>query len=135
MAEFIFGLLAALVQVLLEVLLEVAAEEALALLSRVVIEVFDDARVNNPVPAAIGYLILGTMAGGLSLLFFPHPLVRPSKVHGISLFTSPAITGSLMWMIGYALRRRGKQAAQIESFGYGFAFALGMALIRFLFVN
>jgi hypothetical protein len=84
-----------------------------------------DARVNNPVLAAIGCLILATISGGLSRLIFPHPLVRPSKVHGISLFISPAITGSLMWMIGYALRRRGKQAAQIESFGYGFAFALG----------
>jgi hypothetical protein len=37
--------------------------------------------------------------------------------------------------MGSALRRRNKIAMQIESFGHGFAFAFGMALVRFLFVK
>ena len=91
--------------------------------------------MSSPVLATVGYLVLGTTAGGVSLLLFPHPLVHPSRMHGISLLISPVITGALMSIVGYAYRRSGKQPAQIESFGYGFAFALGMAVIRFLFTK
>jgi hypothetical protein len=40
-----------------------------------------------------------------------------------------------MSQVGRAVRSRGQEAAQIESFGYGFVFALAMALIRFVFVK
>jgi hypothetical protein len=131
MAEFLFELLGAF----LEGLLEFAAEEFVAFLWRAAAEVFEDSPMKNPVLATIGYLVLGTITGGLSLLLFPHPLVRPSRMHGVSLLISPVITGSLMSMVGYTRRRSGRQAAQIESFGYGFAFALGMAVIRFFFTK
>jgi hypothetical protein len=38
-----------------------------------------------------------------------------------------------MSLTGFLLRQRGKTVVQIESFSYGFAFAFGMALVRFLF--
>jgi hypothetical protein len=38
-----------------------------------------------------------------------------------------------MWLVGFTLRKQNKKAMQIESFGYGFVFALGMALMRFFF--
>ena len=40
-----------------------------------------------------------------------------------------------MSQIGILRRRKGKDSLQIESFGYGFTFALGVALIRFFFVR
>jgi hypothetical protein len=40
-----------------------------------------------------------------------------------------------MALIGKAMRRRGRTSAKIESFGYGFMFALGMALVRFALVK
>jgi hypothetical protein len=39
-----------------------------------------------------------------------------------------------MSLLGSILTRQGKKVVQIESFPYGFAFAFGMALIRYLFV-
>jgi hypothetical protein len=33
------------------------------------------------------------------------------------------------------MRRWGKKVTPVETFGYGFAFALGMALIRFFFAK
>jgi hypothetical protein len=36
-----------------------------------------------------------------------------------------------MSMVGSTLRERNKKAMQIENFGYGFAFAFGMAFVRF----
>jgi hypothetical protein len=38
-----------------------------------------------------------------------------------------------MSLVGSILGRQGKSVAQIESFGYGFALAFGIALIRYLF--
>ena len=48
---------------------------------------------------------------------------------------SPILAGLGMSLMGSALRKRNKKAMQIESFGYGFAFALGMALVRFFFTR
>jgi hypothetical protein len=38
-------------------------------------------------------------------------------------------------MVGSTLRKRDKKTIRIESFGYGFAFAFGMAVIRFLYIH
>ena len=76
----------------------------------------------------------GAFTGGLRLLVFPHPLIRPSRLHGISLLVSPILSGAVMASLGFILRRRGKRVIAIETFWYGFAFAFGMALVRLLFV-
>jgi hypothetical protein len=133
--DFLFDLLLAVAEIFLEALFELAGEALLDLALRALGEVFESVDRANPVLASLGYAILGSLAGGVSLFVFPHPLVRPSRVHGISLLVSPVVTGLLMSFIGSSLRRQGKKVVQIESFGYGFAFALGMALIRFLFVR
>ena len=98
-------------------------------------EVFVVSREINPVLAALGYVMLGMARGGVSVFLFPHPLIHPSRIHGISLLVSPVLTGLVMSRIGAALRRYGKHPTQIESFEYGFAFAFGMALVRYLVVK
>jgi hypothetical protein len=87
----------------------------------------------DPVAVSGIYFALGAFAGGFSLLIFPHAVVRPSRVPGISLLISPTVTGAIMSLIGFILRRKGKRAVQLEAFWYGFALAFGMALVRFLF--
>jgi hypothetical protein len=81
------------------------------------------------------YGLLGVFAGVLSLLVLPHRLIHrehPIGFHGISLLISPIIAGSVLSSVGAAMRRWGKKVTPVETFGYGFAFALGMALVRFL---
>jgi hypothetical protein len=134
MGEFLFELLLAFGELFLEVLFEFAGEAVLDLVLRAIAKVFTTPRFTSPALASAGYTCLGVLAGGLSLIIFPHPLVRPSRLHGISLLVSPIVTGLVMSLIGSALSRRGKKVTQIESFGYGFAFAFGMALIRYIFV-
>jgi hypothetical protein len=134
MGEFLVELLLAFAELLFEVLFEFAVEALLDLALRAIAKVFDGVRFTNPVVASASYTLLGALAGGLSLIIFPHPLVQPSRLHGISLLASPVITGFVMSLIGSTLSRRGKTVTQIESFGYGFGFAFGMALIRFFFV-
>jgi cytochrome c biogenesis protein CcdA len=76
--------------------------------------------------------VLGAAVGWISILIIPAPIFHPGRVHGLSLIISPLLTGLSMALIGSNLRRRKEMPAPLESFSGGFAFALGMALVRFL---
>lgn len=89
----------------------------------------------NPILAGIGYALLGLIAGGLSLLIFPEPLVRSGRFHGINVLVSPAIAGLGMAGLGWLLKRSGKRRLRIDSFVYGFIFALPVSLVRFYFTE
>src|SRR3984893_8693123 len=135
MLELLFAFLEIFLEIFLEAAFEFAAEFFGALIWRGVAAVFDSSEFKNPSLACIGYVLLGGVASGLSLLFFPHPLVHPSRVPGLSVIISPVLAGLGMSWVGSTLRKRNKKAMQIESFGYGFAFAFGMALVRFSFTT
>ncbi len=134
MIEFLLELLLELIG---EFLFELAVTALMDLALRAIAKVFETLRLANPVLASITYVLLGASAGGVSLLVFPHPLVHPSRLHGINLLVSPLplVTGLAMSLIGSILSRQGKKVTQIESFGYGFAFAFGIALVRYLFAT
>jgi len=91
-------------------------------------------KTNHPI-TILKFTLLGLALSFVSILVLPQPLVRPSKFHGISLLISPVVTGLFMGFIGRTVRRRGRTPVQIESFAYGFTFALAFALIRFLMVR
>jgi hypothetical protein len=135
MLDLLFALLEVLFEIFFEAAFEFVAESIGALILRGLAHVFSSSEVKNPLLAGIGYGFLGGVAGGLSLLFFPHPLVHRSHIPGLSVLLSPTLAGLGMSLVGATLRRHKKKAMQIESFGYGFAFAFGMAVIRFLFVT
>jgi hypothetical protein len=135
MLELLFAFLEMLLEIFFEAAFEFAAEFIGAFVLRGLAEVFDTSEFKNPWLACVGYLCLGGAAGGLSLLLFPHRLVHPSRIPGLSVVISPVLAGLGMSMVGSTQRKRNKKAMQIESFGYGFAFAFGMALVRFFFVK
>jgi hypothetical protein len=132
MIEFLLEVLLELVG---EFLLELTVAALLDLALRAIVKVFETLRIASPVLASIIYVILGAVGGGSSLLIFPHPLVHPSRIHGVNLLVSPLVTGLAMSLIGSILSRQGKKVTRIESFGYGFAFAFGIALVRYLFAK
>jgi hypothetical protein len=135
MDDVFFALLSAVAELLFEVFFQVVVEAVVALIARSIRNVFEETNSINPILATIGYLLLGSAFGLASVRLFPHPFFQPSKFHGISLVISPVITGLVMSQVGIMLRRKGKQAVRIESFGYGFTFALGLAIIRFILVR
>ena len=122
---------------LLEIVGEFLLELLVALISRALVAVFGPFSDEEPdrVLTIVGYMILGLFAGAVSLILFPHPLVHPSRLHGISLIVTPTLTGALMSLVGFSLRRYGKRPVRIESFTYGFGFAIGLTVVRFLFVR
>ena len=135
MLELLFAFLEMFLELFFEAAFEFTAELIGALIWRGFAAVFDTSEFKNPLVACIGYAFLGGVAGGLSLFFFPHHLVHPSRVPGLSVVISPTLAGLGMSLVGSTLRRQNKKVIQIESFGYGFAFAFGMALVRFFFAK
>jgi hypothetical protein len=128
-------LIAAIVELLFEFLSELFIEAVVALIARSVRSLFANRGAVNPVLAGAFYFFLGAASGGGSLFLLPHPIFHPSKFHGMSLLVSPVLTGLAMSLVGVIIRRKGKEPVRIESFGYGFAFALGMAVVRLVFVR
>lgn len=127
--------LAVILSTIADVLLELVLDALFALIGRVLEDIFAGIRKPVPFVTAISAVLLGAASGELSLVIFPHPLVRPSKIHGISLLLSPMLTGFVMAMVGRGLRRLGKRTLPTETFTYVFLFAFAIALVRFVFVK
>ena len=119
-----------LLEIFVEAFFEFATESLGALILRGIAEVFDTSEFKSPLQACLGYMFFGAVAGGLSLFFVPHPLVHASRVPGISMIVSPVLAGLGMSLAGPTFRKRNKKVMPIESFGYGCAFAFGMAVVR-----
>ena len=133
--EFLFEIF---FQILFEFILQIVAEILMELGLHSIAQVFHGRKTRNPVFAFVGYALLGVIVGGLSLFIFPRPLIRSASfhginLHGIGLLISPLLAGFVMSAIGSLRRKRGMRVIRLDSFGYGFIFAFGMSLIRFLF--
>lgn len=135
MLDILFAILEMIAEVFFEAAFEFIIEFLGSLVLRGIEAMFDTSQPKNPLLVCMGYVFLGGVVGGLSLLLFPHPMVHRSRIPGVSLIISPVLAGLGMSFVGASRRRRDQKVIQIESFGYGFAFAFGMALIRFLFTT
>jgi hypothetical protein len=135
MDELLAGILGAIFEILAEALLEILLGLVAALLSRAIRKFFVTSRRFRRVPTTLAFAVVGIAAGFLSMSVFPQPLVHPSRFHGVSLLISPVITGLAMAFIGHIAQKRGRESVQIESFGYGFVFALAIAVVRFFLVK
>ena len=80
---------------------------------------------------ALLYVGAGTLCGWLSLLVMPESLARTLDTRIAILIGVPILCGLSMALMGYVRKQRGKEAAALESFGYGFLFALSLSLFRF----
>jgi len=85
----------------------------------------------NPSFAALGYILLGVATGGISLLIFPRHMIQVQWLKLLSLAAVPAASGMAMSLVGRLRRRQGKELIRLDSFMYGFVFALAMTLVRF----
>lgn len=139
MDDFLLGILGVLFEVFGEFLAELAVELLTSLVARGVrnssrrLRVWIAARAELDRPALVACsLVVGVIAGCFTVFLHPTPWLHPGKIHGISLILSPALTGLAMACIGSTLRLRNRKSVPWESFWGGFAFALGMAVIRFV---
>ncbi len=89
----------------------------------------------SPAAKLAFYLCLSALFGWISLHLFPVSLARNMDTKIAMLIGVPLVCGLLMAAIGEFKRKRGRVAQTLESFGYGLAFALPMALMRFLWTH
>lgn len=124
--EFIFGIFG-------EIFLQLFAEFFADLGISSMLETATPRKDRNPIFAFIGYALFGGIIGGVSLIFFPELLLE-NKSYAISnMIITPLIAGSMMATIGGIRRRRYFKLLRLDSFFYGYIFALSMAVTRYVF--
>ncbi len=86
----------------------------------------------HPVLSAIGFILLGAIAGGISLWLFPTSVIKNPDFRMLNLFITPVLVGGVMMLIGKIRSKKGQNLVRLDRFGYAFVFAFSMALIRFI---
>jgi len=125
--EFIFELLFEIFgELLLQLALELLAEVGLRIVK-------PRAQPLHPLAGGVGYALLGAIAGGLSLWWFPQLFIASHAGRIANVVVTPILSGGAMAMLGAWRRRRDQHTVLIDRFAYAFIFAMAMALIRLRF--
>lgn len=128
---------------LIEIVLELFGETLLQIVFQVLAEVglhsihgmrdHDPTRpAVNPWLAGMGYLMFGTIAGGISLWIRPDLLIASHTLRLLNLILTPLAAGLMTMAIGTWRRKRGQELIRLDRFTYGFIFAFGMGATRYI---
>jgi sterol desaturase/sphingolipid hydroxylase (fatty acid hydroxylase superfamily) len=132
-AEIVFQVLGWILQILGELLLQIVFEAIAELFGHALKEPFRRSRPVQPWLAAMGYLIFGAAAGGLTVWLVPDLFIKAAWLRVANLLLTPIAAGFIMEAIGSWRERREKEVLRLESFAYGFCFAFAMAVVRYAF--
>lgn len=130
--EFLFELLFEFFgEVILQVLFQALAEAGLHLVKK------PDAPGKEPNPwlLSFGYVTLGAIIGGISLLIHPGSLIQVDWLRKANLVLGPVAGGLGMAVIGALRRKRGQTTIQLDRFTYGFVFSFGMTAVRYIWAH
>jgi multisubunit Na+/H+ antiporter MnhG subunit len=89
-------------------------------------------RPKNATLSTAGFVLWGTMAGGISLLILPQSLISNLVFRKINVLVTPLVAGGVMMLIGRQRDKRGQNLVRLDRFGYAFVFALAMAVVRYV---
>jgi hypothetical protein len=128
--EIIFEILFAVLEVVGELLLQIVLEALFEFGLQGICELFRRPKPLHPSLAAIGYAILGAVAGAISLGIFPHRFIATPWLRIVNLVVTPIAAGAVMAAIGAWRRKRHDELIRLDRFAYGFLFALAMAVVR-----
>ena len=131
MEEILLLVLDLVVELIVQVVFEIVTELGLSALQAAL-----DRPPRRSLPlAAFGLFLVGAGLGGLSLLVWPGRIFEPGPVPGLSLLLGPIGAGAAMHAWGAYRRSRGHAVSNLATFTGGAAFALGTALVRFLWAG
>lgn len=132
-AEIILQIFGWLLQFLGELVMQVIIEVIAELIGHSIKTPFRRTKPINPWLAVTGYFLFGTVAGGISLWLFPENFIHAPWLRLTNLILTPLAAGIVMSALGAWRRRKEQQLIRLDTFAYGFCFALAMTLIRFFF--
>lgn len=125
--EFIFEIV---LQFLGEILLQVGFEFLAELGAHGLADTLK--KPKNPVLSAIGFIVWGAVAGAISLLILPSSVIANPVFRQINVLVTPLVAGGVMMLIGRQRGKRGQSIVRLDRFGYAYAFALAMAVVRYV---
>ena len=131
-AEILIEIAGFILRILGELLLQIVFEALGELVIHSVKEPFRRPEPIHPILAALGYVIFGAIAGGISVWALPDLYLEAQWLRIVNLVVTPIAAGGIMAAVGAWRRRREKEVIRLESFAYGYFFALAMALVRFV---
>jgi len=135
MEDFFVLIVSTIIEIFGELLVELILGGVADLSVRGVRKLYKETRSIPRTLVVVQYFLFGAILGVVSVFLLPHQIAPHTRFHGINLLMSPAIVGWIFSLIGLSNRRRGRQTVRIESFGYGFVFAFGIAIVRFFFIQ
>ncbi|MDR4469952.1 MAG: hypothetical protein MRJ68_16920 [Nitrospira sp.] len=127
--------LVAIWQVLGEVFLQTVGEIIVEIVGHGMRETFRRPKPLTPWLAVIGYFAWGAILGTLSLWLFQDHFIQSQWLRIANLFLTPVIAGLIMAKVGAWRRNRNQEPIRLDSFAYGFSFAFGMALVRYIWAR
>lgn len=130
-AEIILQIVWWIVQFLGELLLQAFGELIAELIGRSLKEPFRRPEPIHPSLAAIGYGILGAIAGAISLWVLPSLFISAEWLRIVNLIATPLVAGLMMDRLGAWREMKNQETIRLDTFAYGLVFALSMALVRF----
>ena len=130
--EILFELLNGLLNFLGEMLLQAIWQIVAEILGNACAAPFRRNGEAHPVLAGVGYVFYGGMVGLASFFLLPGSIALPRWLRIVNLIVAPIACGLVMAAFGNYKRSRGKDTIRMDSFWYGFLFALAMAGVRFL---
>jgi hypothetical protein len=131
-AEILFQIAGWILQFLGELLLQLIFEAIVELIGHSVKEPFRRPQPVHPSLAAIGYVLFGAAAGGISLWLVPDLFIEKGWLRWVNLLVLPVAAGGVMSAIGAWRRHRDMRVIRLDSFAYGYCFAVSMAVVRFI---
>jgi len=128
-------LLEILFELLFELVVQVLGEFVFTLGWESLAHALRGTRKANPVLAILGWAVIGSICGVISAFIFPHRLLPPSRLPGLSLIVAPLVSGALMKAVGDRRREAGKDTTILATFWGGTIFAFAMAAARLLLIR
>jgi hypothetical protein len=83
----------------------------------------------------LGYAVAGALLGAASAVFVKRLLLHDPWLRYANLVCSPIVVGLVMGLLGRVRSRRNLDRIPLDTFGYGYLFALCFALVRLLLAD
>ncbi len=128
--EFIFEIL---FQFLAELLIQCLGELLVNFGARSLVD--GNTARRHPIVCLFGNVVLGLIAGAISVLIFRRHFIASESLRVAALFVVAGLAGWGMSAFGKWQEKQGGVRAGLERFWNGFAFAFAMGSVRFFFAR